>query len=129
MKFCMPSINPNRAGLLDVFDFLKVHNELRKVTKFGTSRSPFSWRNNRLKNCGHKKPSSTLGLNIQINLFVLHTHFIFLFCQNCKLIYLKKDRTDVSTINVLVTFLPDNTITYNLAHIVDYFFIIYESQS
>ena len=31
------------------FAFLKVHNELGKVTKFGTSRPLFSWRNERLK--------------------------------------------------------------------------------
>ena len=69
------AFNPNRAGLLDVawerggwisphlldhfktlwktkiffWDFLKVHNELGKVTKFGTSRPLFSWRNGRLK--------------------------------------------------------------------------------
>ena len=31
------------------FDFLKVHNELGKVTKFWTSRPLFSWRNSHLK--------------------------------------------------------------------------------
>ena len=31
------------------FAFLKVHNELGKVTKFGTSRPLFSWRNSHLK--------------------------------------------------------------------------------
>ena len=31
------------------FDFRKVHNELGKVTKFGTSRTLFSWRNGLLK--------------------------------------------------------------------------------
>ena len=30
-------------------DFLKVHNELGKVTKFGTSITLFSWRNEHLK--------------------------------------------------------------------------------
>ena len=68
-------VNPNRAGLLDVawergggwisphlldhlktlwktkknFDFPKVHNELGKVTKFGSFTTLFSWRNGRLK--------------------------------------------------------------------------------
>ena len=69
-------LNPNRAGLLDVawergggwisphlldhlktlwktkkifFDFPKVHYELGKVMKFGTSRTLFSWRNGSLK--------------------------------------------------------------------------------
>ena len=68
-------LNPNKAGLLDVawergggwislhlldhlktlwknkffFDFLEVHNELGKVTKFWTSRPLFSWRNSHLK--------------------------------------------------------------------------------
>jgi len=31
------------------FDFLKVHNELGKFTKFWTSRPLFSWRNSHLK--------------------------------------------------------------------------------
>ena len=31
------------------FDFLKVYNELGKVTKFWTSRPLFSWRNSHLK--------------------------------------------------------------------------------
>ena len=31
------------------FLFLKVHNKLGKVTKFGTSRHIFTWRNGRLK--------------------------------------------------------------------------------
>ena len=33
----------------NLFDFLKVHNELGKVTKYWTSRPLFSWRNGRLK--------------------------------------------------------------------------------
>ena len=33
----------------NVFDFLKVHKELGKVTKFWTSRPLFSWRNSHLK--------------------------------------------------------------------------------
>ena len=63
-------VNPYRVGLLNIawlrggswislhlldhpkkflFDFLKIHNELGKVTKFGTSRPLFSWRNSHLK--------------------------------------------------------------------------------
>ena len=36
---------PSRSPFL----FLKVHNELGKVTKFGTSKTLFSWRNGPLK--------------------------------------------------------------------------------
>ena len=55
------TINPNRAWELEItskhcekpkknfFDFLKVHNELGKVTKFWPSRPLFSWRNSHLK--------------------------------------------------------------------------------
>ena len=31
------------------FDFLKVHNEFGKVTQFGTSKPPCSWRNSNPK--------------------------------------------------------------------------------
>ena len=58
-KLSCRCLNPNRAGLLDVawegggqkpnFYFLKVHNELGKVTKFWNSRPLFSWRNSHLK--------------------------------------------------------------------------------
>ena len=87
-----PNINPNRAGLLDVawkrggwisphlldhlktlwktkkffFDFLKVHNELGKVTKFWTSRPLFSWRNSHLKKVwADSPPPAPIGLNFQ----------------------------------------------------------------
>ena len=40
-----------------IFDFLKVHNELGKVTKFWTSRPLFSWRNSHLKKCGMIQPN------------------------------------------------------------------------
>ena len=45
------------------FAFLKVHNELGKVTNFGTSKPLFSWKNSHLKKCGLIQPPSTgLGL-------------------------------------------------------------------
>ena len=47
------------------FAFLKVHNELGKVTKFGTSKPLFSWRNCHLKKVrADSAPSPALiGLN------------------------------------------------------------------
>ena len=42
-----PSRSPQK--FCDFFYFLKVHNELGKVTKFWTSRPLFSWRNSHLK--------------------------------------------------------------------------------
>ena len=84
-------LNPNRAGLLDVawergggwisphlldhlktlwktkkffFDFLKVYNELGKVTKFWTSRPLFSWRNSHLKKVwANSAPPAPIGLS------------------------------------------------------------------
>ena len=46
-----------------VFDFLKVHNELGKVTKFWTSRPLFSWRNSHLKKVrADSAPPALIGL-------------------------------------------------------------------
>ena len=46
-----PSRSPQNTvkNQKNFFDFLKVHNELGKVTKFWTSRPLFSWRNSHLK--------------------------------------------------------------------------------
>ena len=45
------------------FDFLKVHNELGKVTNFGTSRPLFSWRNGQLKKVwADSAPLALIGL-------------------------------------------------------------------
>ena len=42
-----PSRSPQNT--VKKIDFLKVHNELGKVTKFWASRPLFSWRNSHLK--------------------------------------------------------------------------------
>ena len=47
------------------FDFLKVHNELGKVTKFWTSRPLFSWRNSHLKKVrADSAPRTLIGLTL-----------------------------------------------------------------
>ena len=45
------------------FDFLKVHNELGKVTKFSNSRHLFSWRNSHLEKVQAQSNPLPLGLN------------------------------------------------------------------
>ena len=42
----------NTVKKTNFFAFLKVHNELGKVTKFDTFRPLFSWRNSHLKKGG-----------------------------------------------------------------------------
>ena len=52
------------------FDFLKVHNELGKVTKFWTSRPLFSWRNSHLKKgWADSAPPALIGLIRRKNCF------------------------------------------------------------
>ena len=59
------------------FDFLKVHNKLAKVLKFGTSRPFFSFRNSSLKN-----PQS-LGLIMVRNPLINSWKGLRLFCWQC----------------------------------------------
>ena len=145
-------LNPNRAGLLDdawergggwisphlldhpktlwktkkfFFDFLKVHNELGKVTKFGGSRTHFSWRNGRLKKvlADSTPPPTSIGLrdkklsNVwcdahwhkRINMCqcvvmaLEEQHFMGYYIFN-GLEYIKCELPDRSRFNVIITF-------------------------
>ena len=60
-----PSISPqNTVKKQFFFDFLEVHKELGKVTKFGTSKTLFSWRNSNLKKMqADSAAPPLLGLN------------------------------------------------------------------
>ena len=74
-----------------LFDFLKVHNELGKVTKFWTSKPLFSRRNGRLKKVrADSAPPALIGLKLKklsmpINNFWFNFYLIsvssFIFCS------------------------------------------------
>ena len=60
--------NPDSWGHVEseksfFFDFLKVHNELGKVTKFETSKHLFSWRNSHLEKVRAQSAPPPLGFS------------------------------------------------------------------
>ena len=70
-----PSRSPQNTvkNQIFFFDFLKVHNELEKVTKFWTSRPLFSWRNIHLKkvqaDAAHPCPNRVNPIPLKKNTF------------------------------------------------------------